>query len=103
MPDILEECYQGDAASSLMSPILHLDGLGGLPKTYFAICGLDIVRDNGIIYELALREGGVPTKMTLYPGLPHEFWVGRPDLPSSEKYWRESLLGGFNWLLEGPK
>ena len=41
--------------------------------------------------------------MTFYPGLPHAFWMGLPDLPSSEKYWRESLVGGFKWLLEGPK
>jgi acetyl esterase/lipase len=73
MPNTLEECYQGDATSPSMSPILHPNGLSGLPKTYFAICGIDMVRDDGIIYELALRKVGVPTKMTLYPGLPHGF------------------------------
>ena len=76
MPNILEEWYQGKVTSPLMSPILHPNGLSGLPKTYFAICGLDIVRDDGIIYELALREVGVPAKIMLYPGLPmHSGWA----------------------------
>ncbi|KAH8803328.1 Alpha/Beta hydrolase protein [Xylogone sp. PMI_703] len=91
--------YGGDPDSFMTWPILHPKGLSGLPPTYMQVCGLDILRDDGLIYEQVLRESGVKTKMDIYPGLPHGFWVMWPQLQSSKKQTAD-IMAGVAWLLE---
>jgi acetyl esterase/lipase len=37
----------------------------GLPPAYIQICGLDPLRDEGLLYERLLREQGVPTRLDM--------------------------------------
>jgi acetyl esterase/lipase len=70
------DSYKPDPASPLFSPFLHPDGHAGLPPMYFQVCGMDPLRDEALIYEKVLREDyGVKTKLDVYPGLPHGFWI----------------------------
>ena len=76
-----------DEASPLFSPLLH-PNLKGLPPAYFQIGGLDPLRDEALIYERVLREeSGIETKMDIYEGFGHMFWVSnlrareRPEAP----------------------
>jgi acetyl esterase/lipase len=93
------EHYKPDATSQLRSPILfqsHKD----LPPTYFQICGMDPLRDEGLIYEQVLREeNGIKTKVDLYPGLPHAFWSFWPEASFSKKL-QDDNVKGIKWLLE---
>ena len=62
-------------SSGARSPFYHPGGHIGQPPVYFPVCGSDMVRDESLIYERALREEyGVKTKLDIYPGLPHIFW-----------------------------
>ncbi|KAH7033456.1 lipase 2 [Microdochium trichocladiopsis] len=57
-------------------------GHKGVPPAYFQICGLDPLRDEGLIYERVLREeAGVATRVDVYGGYGHCFWSMWPDLP----------------------
>jgi acetyl esterase/lipase len=80
-------------------PISHPEGHSGLPPTYLQICGMDPLRDDGLIFEQVLRESGVQTKIDIYPGLPHGFWVIFPQLLSSKKQVADTMVGAA-WLLE---
>lgn len=90
--------YHGDQDSFMTWPILHPQGHSRLPPTYLQICGMDPLRDDGLIFEQVLRESGVRTKIDIYPGLPHGFWVIFPQLLSSKKQVADTMAG-VAWLL----
>lgn len=69
-----------------------------LPKTAVMVAGMDPLRDDGILYERVLREEcGVPTKLYVYPGLPHGFGVF-PTLKASQKQVADSIEA-IGWML----
>jgi acetyl esterase/lipase len=61
---------------------------------------MDPLRDEGLIYEQMLREEtDVPTKLDVYPGLPHGFWSFLPNASFTRKQQKDSI-NGFRWLLK---
>ncbi|KAJ8516841.1 hypothetical protein ONZ45_g5911 [Pleurotus djamor] len=80
-----------------ISPLLSASH-EGLPPVYLQVCGLDPMRDEGLLYEKLLRKNNVPTKLALYPGLPHGFQMFYPDLPASKRL-DEDFITGLQWLL----
>jgi len=71
-------------------------------RVYFQVCGADMSRDDGLIYERLLREeAGVETRLDLYSGFGHVFWGmggGYGALDMSQKRTKDSLEG-VEWLL----
>ncbi|KAA1473907.1 hypothetical protein DENSPDRAFT_840443 [Dentipellis sp. KUC8613] len=58
----------------------------GLPPAVLHICGMDPLRDDGILYNKVLKEAGVKTKFHMYPGAPHIFQLVLPQLEISKRY-----------------
>lgn len=76
----------------------HSETHAGLPPTYFQVCGMDPIRDDALAYERTLRkEHGIRTKVDVYPGLPHAFWVFLPTFKATKKF-RQDQLEGLGWL-----
>lgn len=72
----------------------------GQPPAYFQVCGIDINRDESLLYERVLREEcNIPTRLTLYKGFPHCFWDEYGDLETSQQRMRDSV-DGIGWLLQ---
>ncbi|KAH9074270.1 Alpha/Beta hydrolase protein [Lactarius deliciosus] len=84
-----------------LSPVLA-SSHANLPPTFFQICGLDPLRDDGFLYDRLLREAGCKTFVKVYPGLPHVFHADYPTLKSSEQY-QSDIRTGLRWLLDGGK
>jgi len=71
-----------------------------LPRAYFQICGLDILRDDSFIFEDILKQNGIQVKSDVYPGCPHVFWgIFGPGLTSQGTKWAKDTQAGFSWLL----
>lgn len=74
-----------------------------IPRTYFQVCGLDMARDDSLIYERVLREEcSIETRLDLYAGWPHCWWLNYPKLDMSEKRMNDAVEG-LTWLLESGK
>jgi acetyl esterase len=61
----------GDAANPLASP-LHAR-LEGLPPAFMVITELDVLYDQNLAMERALKTAGVPVEAHVYPGTVHSF------------------------------
>lgn len=81
------------------SPLLHEEWKGVAMKAYFAICGWDPRRDEGILFADVLRENGLEVQSLVYEGLPHGFWTTCPDLAVS-KDWERDAVEGIKWMLK---
>ena len=95
---LIDEASQRDWNSELASPLMWSTGHAGMPRTYSQICGIDTARDELLIYDDMLKCEGIDTKVDLYAGLPHSFWVMFKTLPESQR-WMKTTLNGFAWLL----
>ncbi|KAF1991027.1 hypothetical protein K402DRAFT_389232 [Aulographum hederae CBS 113979] len=69
----------------------------GMPKAGFLVAGQDLLRDEGLYYAEKLKKNGTPTKVHVFPGLPHGF-RRFGDLPSS-KTWDRLLVDCCHWFL----
>ncbi|KAK3080590.1 hypothetical protein LTS18_014992 [Coniosporium uncinatum] len=87
-----------DFSSPLWSPVNATSGQEGLPPAYLQVCGMDPLRDDALIYEKMLNAAGVKTKLDLYPGVPHGFWMLHPMLASAKKAKKDDV-NGIGWLL----
>jgi len=96
---LLSDAYKPDEASPLFNNFAPGVTLANLPPVYLQICGMDPLRDEALIYEQVLRiEHKIPTRMDVYPGLPHGFWIAFPEFDSSKKFLEDSIKGA-EWLL----
>ncbi|KAH7113286.1 Alpha/Beta hydrolase protein [Dendryphion nanum] len=90
--------YNPDPKSPLWDPFNHSDGHGGLARAFFQVAGLDPLRDEAVLYDGVLREGGVLTRFELYKGLGHMFWTNWPEMEASTGFMRDTVRG-MRWLL----
>lgn len=81
--------------SPFVSPLLAND-FTNLPPTYLQVTTLDLHKDEGLIQQQLLAEAGVRTKMDIYEGMPHAFWllprIKRAALATVD------LVLGMQWL-----
>jgi acetyl esterase/lipase len=92
------DALKPDVFSPLYSPLLH-ENLSKLPAAFFQLCGLDPLKDEGVLYEKLLREDhGTRTKVEIYEGFGHMFWTNWPLMRRSTEFVNDTLVG-VQWLL----
>ncbi|KAL5360716.1 lipase/esterase-like protein [Aspergillus floccosus] len=63
------------------------------PPTYLAVCEIDPLRDDGLIFHDRLKSSGVTVQLEYYRGLPHVFWAFGCPAPSGD--FVADIVGGI--------
>jgi acetyl esterase/lipase len=90
--------YGYDFNSPLYNPMAPGLDAAKMPKAFVQVAGMDIVRDDGIVYSYVLNDGGVPVRLKAYAGVPHTFWAFVPTLEVSRTAIVD-IAEGVGWLL----
>ncbi|WYZ35050.1 hypothetical protein EsH8_I_001326 [Colletotrichum jinshuiense] len=96
----IKAAYMPNVKSPDYSPFNAKSPHKGMPPTFLQVSGMDPVRDDGLIYERALKEHGVKTRLDVYPGATHAHLIF-PGVKSSVKA-QSDIFEGLAWLLEKP-
>lgn len=93
----LYDQYGAPADDPRMSFLLDDKHDGLPPRAYVQVCGLDVLRDEGLLWtELARQGSGTESRVDVYSGLPHGFWRFRQMRVSRE--WLDDLLVGVRYV-----
>ena len=90
-----------DLRDPLLSPLFGR--LEGLPPALVQTADLDPIRDDGIRYAAALREAGVPTRLTNYLRMPHGFAYMPGAAPAVGRQQRWELAAELTAALAPPR
>lgn len=93
-----EALYVPDFLSEDFSPFGSPVAFERMPRTYVQVAGLDILRDDGIVYAKALRDSAVDVRFDAYPGMPHGHFNLWPSLKQSVKSQVDTIWHA-GWLL----
>ena len=96
---IFFDWYNQDWKSPLWSPFNSDTAFQGLPRAFIQVAGKDLVRDDEIVWARALADHGVETRLEVYPGVEHAFWIVFLHLKQSRKFMTDIALG-IGWLLK---
>ncbi|KAJ1328264.1 acetyl esterase [Microdochium nivale] len=93
-----------DPADLALSPgNASVDQVRGLPPTVLGICGLDPLRDEGLLFGKLLTEAGVPSETYLFRGVPHGYRRFGSMLPLASAHWDRVMHEGIRWVLNNPQ
>ncbi|KAL1950045.1 hypothetical protein VTO73DRAFT_5167 [Trametes versicolor] len=93
------QLLQAPPADPDVSPLLQRS-FDGLPPALVQVCGMDPLRDDGLLYAEKLTKAGVPTRLRVYPGAPHAFHICFPQTKIAQRFEAE-LKDATRWMLAG--
>ncbi|TCD70227.1 hypothetical protein EIP91_004408 [Steccherinum ochraceum] len=99
--DVYAKHIQNSPDDPTASPLLFKSH-ANLPPALLQVSGLDLIRDEGIIYDKVLREAGVQSELIVYPGIGHGTHFTYPELTLSKKF-HADFKNGLRAFMPGLK
>ncbi|EIW56062.1 uncharacterized protein TRAVEDRAFT_129910 [Trametes versicolor FP-101664 SS1] len=99
MHEFFLELLQGPPTDPDVSPLLNAS-FKGLPPALVQVCGMDPLRDDGLLYAERLTKAGVPTRLHVYPDAPHGFHLIFQHTKIAQTF-EEDLKAALRWMLAG--
>lgn len=84
------EIYAGDESSNPYASVFLATPSKTHPPTHVTVCGVDVLRDEGIAYAMKLRDAGIDTQLEIVPGVPHGLNVS-PKAHVAKQFYRNQV------------
>lgn len=94
----IRDSFRADGTSPDFSPVNAENAHVGMPRTFLQVAGMDMYRDDGLVYGRMLEGAGVETRVRVYAGVPHGHASLYPGLRASGEA-RVDSVEGIGWLL----
>jgi acetyl esterase/lipase len=94
----IRDSFKADGFSPDFSPVNAVEPHVGMPRTFLQAAGMDMYRDDALIYRRMLEEAGVQTRLRVYAGVPHGHANLYPGLKASGEA-KIDTIEGIGWLL----
>jgi acetyl esterase/lipase len=94
----IRDSFRADGFSPDFSPVNAVEPHAGMPRTFLQVAGMDMYRDDTLIYRRMLEEAGVQTRLRVYAGVPHGHANLYPGLKASREA-KIDTIEGIGWLL----
>jgi acetyl esterase/lipase len=94
----IRDSFRADGFSPDFSPGNAVQPHVGMPRTFLQVAGMDMYRDDALIYRRMLEEAGVQTRLRVYAGVPHGHANLYPGLKASREA-KIDTIEGIGWLL----
>ncbi|KAF2222957.1 alpha/beta hydrolase fold-3 domain-containing protein [Elsinoe ampelina] len=91
--EYIRSAVKGNGFSAMFSPVNAERPHVGMPPVFIQACGMDVVRDDALVYERMLRDNGVKTKVVVYAGVPHGHQTLFPSLAKSKQAKFDTIEG----------
>ena len=100
MTDGSHSLSKPDVKSPLFSPFNAKDAFYGHCPVYVQVCELDPLRDDGVVYEAALKDSGVPVRLDVTPNVDHQTFCVLCDPEMDISDLKMKTMAGMEWLLK---
>lgn len=97
--EALFDIYGPVFTSPLFNSLVPGFDMGNLPPAYVQVAGMDLIRDDGIVYSYVLDDAKVAVRLDAYAGVPHSFYAFVSTLKQSRSAMVD-IAKGFAWLLK---
>lgn len=97
MKGFMSAYFEDEQAKFDASPLRTIEDYSAFPAAFVAVGQCDALRDEGVEYARRLAIAGVPTTLTMYEGMPHNFITLTSQSRAAARFVQDFIRSVRDW------